>query len=88
MESAITVATDHVREENDATRGQEHDGHEHGHIELSDVIRILLTAAIAALVWFRVWEPFSHLSLLGLTGILLGGYPIFRERSRTYASAA
>lgn len=38
-----------------------------------------MTGAIAALVWFRVWEPFSRISLLGIAGVLFGGYPIFRE---------
>src|ERR1700752_5124752 len=51
----------------------------HGHIEPFDVIRVGVTAAIAGLVWFRVWEPVPRISLIGLAGILFGGYPIFRE---------
>jgi heavy metal translocating P-type ATPase len=41
--------------------------------------RVALVALGAALVWFRVWEPFPHLSLIGLTVTVVGGWPIFRE---------
>jgi len=69
-----------MREQPDAIHVKEHgQDHEHAHIESSDILRILFTAIIAALVWFRTWEPFPHLSLLGITGILIGGYPIFQE---------
>ena len=43
------------------------------------LIRITVSAVLATLVWFHVWEPLSHVSLLGLAGVLFGGYPIFRE---------
>ena len=49
-------------------REDEH-GHEHGHIEPFDLIRIGVTAVVAALVWFRVWEPFPHVSLIGIVGV-------------------
>ena len=52
---------------------------EHGQVEKFDLIRIAITAAVAALVWFRVWEPFRHISVLGIAGVLFGGYPIFQE---------
>ena len=54
-------------------------GHEHGHIEPFDLVRIAVTALAAALVWFRVWEPFPHLSPIGTAGVLFGGWPIFHE---------
>ncbi len=53
--------------------------HEHSHIEKFDLIRIAITAAVAAAVFFRVWEPFPHVSVLGIAGVLFGGWPIFRE---------
>ena len=62
--------------------------HEYGHIERVDLIRIAVTALIATVIWFRVWEPLPRISLLGVAGVLVGGYPIFREASRTSASAA
>ena len=52
---------------------------EHSGIERRELIRIGGTALVAAAVWFRVWEPFPRLSLLGLLGTLIGGWPIFHE---------
>jgi heavy metal translocating P-type ATPase len=52
---------------------------EHGHVEMFDLIRILGTAIGAGLVWFRVWEPFPHVSPIGVAGVIFGGWPIFRE---------
>ena len=50
----------------------------HG-IERADLIRIAFVALAAAAVWFRVWEPFPRLSIIGLLATLIGGYPIFKE---------
>lgn len=55
------------------------DEHEHGHLEPFELFRIAVTAITAALVWFRVWEPFPQVSLIGIAGVLFGGWPIFRE---------
>jgi heavy metal translocating P-type ATPase len=58
---------------------EDHEDHEYGHIEPFDLIRIAVTAVVAALVWFHVWEPFPHVSVLSIAGLLFGGYPIFQE---------
>lgn len=50
----------------------------HG-LETMDLIRIGVVALAAAAVWFRVWEPFSRFSLIGIIATLVGGYPIFKE---------
>jgi heavy metal translocating P-type ATPase len=54
------------------------DSHEHT-IERSDLIRIALVAIAAAAVWLRVWEPFPHLSVIGIVATIAGGWPIFSE---------
>src|ERR1019366_8307936 len=54
-------------------------GHEYGHVEPFDLIRIAVTAIVAGFVWFRAWEPFPHVSLIGIVGVLFGGWPIFHE---------
>jgi Cd2+/Zn2+-exporting ATPase/Cu+-exporting ATPase len=41
--------------------------------------RIIVVAIAAAAVWFQVWEPLPRLSLIGVLGVLLGGWPIFKE---------
>ncbi len=55
-----------------------HEALDHG-FELQEGIRILLVAVAAALVWFRVWEPFAHVSIIGAAGTLIGIYPILKE---------
>jgi len=78
--SSPRLATEQLHAHDEAAHAHEgHEGHEHGHIESSDLIRIAVTAVLATLVWFRVWEPFAHISLLGIAGVLYGGYPIFHE---------
>ena len=46
---------------------------------LFELVRIVVTAIMAGLVWLRVWEPFPHVSLIGIAGVLFGGWPIFHE---------
>jgi heavy metal translocating P-type ATPase len=52
--------------------------HEHG-FEWVEIIRIAFVAMAAAAVWFRLWEPFPHISVIGIAAALIGGYPIFKE---------
>jgi heavy metal translocating P-type ATPase len=57
---------------------QEHDEHEHA-FEWPEMVRIALVGLAAATVWFRVWEPVSSVSIVGVAGLLVGGWPIFKE---------
>lgn len=65
-------------EVHDHNSEQEHDEHGHGFTR-QDGLRILLVAVAAALVWFRVWEPFAKVSVIGIIGTLIGIYPILKE---------
>src|SRR5580693_3049683 len=56
----------------------EHDDHDHA-FEWLEMLRIAFVSLTAALVWFRVWEPVSTFSILGVAGLLIGGWPIFKE---------
>jgi heavy metal translocating P-type ATPase len=56
----------------------EHVESEHG-LEWAEIIRIVFVVLAAAAVWFRVWEPFPRISLIGVGAALIGGYPIFKE---------
>ncbi|MGA7766921.1 MAG: cation-translocating P-type ATPase [Candidatus Sulfotelmatobacter sp.] len=58
--------------------GDEHEQHAHG-VEWTELIRIVFVALAAASVWFRLWEPFPHISVIGIVATLIGGYPIFKE---------
>ena len=35
--------------------------------------------SMTAAVWFRVWEPFAAVSVIGVVGLFIGGWPIFKE---------
>jgi heavy metal translocating P-type ATPase len=60
--------------------GADHEEHEHEHgVEWSELIRIAFVGLAAAAVWFRLWEPFPHISVIGIAATLIGGYPIFKE---------
>ena len=47
--------------------------------EWLELVRIGFVALAAAAVWFRVWEPFSRISVIGILATVIGGYPIFKE---------
>jgi heavy metal translocating P-type ATPase len=51
---------------------------EHGP-EWVELMRIACVALAAAAVWFRIWEPFPRISVIGIAATLIGGYPIFKE---------
>src|SRR5690242_1118894 len=48
-------------------------------IEAGDQIRIAIVTIAAGLVWFHLFEPVPHVSLIGIAAVLAGGYPIFFE---------
>ncbi|MDQ2680886.1 MAG: cation-transporting P-type ATPase, partial [Candidatus Eremiobacteraeota bacterium] len=56
----------------------QHDDHAHP-IKRNDVLRVFFVALAAAAVWFRVWEPIPHISIIGIAAALIGGWPIFAE---------
>ena len=58
--------------------GSEHAEQEHA-FEWVELIRIAFVAFAAVAVWFRVWEPYPHISVVGIAATLIGGYPIFKE---------
>ena len=65
------------QERNGPDLGAEHE--EHGQVEWAELVRIAFVALAAAAVWFRLWEPFPHVSVIGIAATLIGGYPIFKE---------
>lgn len=63
----------------DHAHDHDHD-HDHEH-EFSwiEAARIAVVALAAAAVWFRLWEPVSSVSVIGVLGLAIGGWPIYRE---------
>jgi heavy metal translocating P-type ATPase len=70
-ELASAVEGDRDDHEHEAAR-------EHGW-EWPEILRICFVAVAAATVWWRVWEPFPAVSVIGVLGLLVGGWPIFKE---------
>ena len=48
--------------------------------------RIVAVAIAALAVRLHVWEPLPHISVIGIAGVLIGGWPIFKEAFEHVAS--
>src|SRR3984893_15443868 len=51
-----------------------------------EAARIIVVAIAAAAVWLHVWEPLPRVSLIGILGVLIGGWPIFKEAAENAAA--
>lgn len=69
-ERTIAPALDH-----DA---HDHHDHEHG-FEWAEAAQIAAVALAAICVWLRLWEPLPSVSIIGIVGLAIGGWPIFKE---------
>src|SRR5262249_35453903 len=52
--------------------------HEHA-LAGADAARIVFLAGAALALWFGFGAPIAGLSVVGIAGILIGGWPIFKE---------
>jgi P-type Cu+ transporter len=59
--------------------------HVHG-FDWPEALRIAAVALAAGAVWFRLWEPWREVSVIGLLGVVIGGWPIFREAAENIAA--
>jgi Cd2+/Zn2+-exporting ATPase/Cu+-exporting ATPase len=79
-EAGATVSPGKSQPHDNGRDDGEHDDHESDHaFDWIEASRITLVAAAAVAVWFRVWEPFPAVSMIGVAGLLIGGWPILRE---------
>src|SRR5260370_3013703 len=51
-----------------------------------EAARIIVVALAAVAVWLHLWEPLPAVSLIGLLGVLIGGWPIFKEAAENIAA--
>src|SRR5579863_1156399 len=51
-----------------------------------DAMRIALVALAAVAVWFRIGELGTQVSVVGIAGVLIGGWPIFKEAAENVAA--
>jgi heavy metal translocating P-type ATPase len=56
---------------------EDHDDHEHA-LAWPEMVRIAVVGLAAAAVWLH-WEPVPAIGIVGVTGLLIGGWPIFKE---------
>jgi Cd2+/Zn2+-exporting ATPase/Cu+-exporting ATPase len=52
--------------------------HDHS-FKWQEAARITFVVIAAAAVWFEIWEPVSTVSVIGVIGLLVGGWPILEE---------
>ncbi len=52
---------------------------DHPHLAASELLRIGLVAILATGAWFGWWPRLGRADLVALAGVLIGGYPIYRE---------
>lgn len=80
---AANASHKHDHEKGHGQDDHDHDDdHGHGHDHPFNWIegaRIAATALAAVAVWFGVWEPLPPLSVIGIVGLMIGGWPIFKE---------
>jgi heavy metal translocating P-type ATPase len=63
------------------------EGHERDHVfSRVEAARIIAVALAAAAVWFHLWEPLPRVSVIGVVGVLIGGWPIFKEAAENAAA--
>lgn len=70
-------ATASLRSE--GTRVDQRDVHDHAPFESWAIARIVVAALGAALVWFRVYEPVTQISVIGLLALGFSVWPVLRE---------
>ena len=74
------VASEHGQNDHDRHDHDHEDDHDHNHgFNWLEGSRIGFVALAAAAVWFKLWEPFAAVSLIGAAGLLIGGWPILKE---------
>jgi P-type Cu+ transporter len=78
--SALGGAAERTTELPRRKQASDHERSEDSHtLAWSEAARIVAVAAAAGAVWFRLWEPFDKISIIGLVGLGIGGWPIFSE---------
>ncbi|HVN43925.1 MAG TPA: cation-translocating P-type ATPase [Steroidobacteraceae bacterium] len=58
----------------------------HPVLEPRELLRLAVVALAAIAVWWRLWEPLPALSVLGVAGLVIGGWPILREALENLAA--
>src|SRR6266403_3957488 len=77
--SNLAERADHPGPDHQDDGGEQADGHA---LAWPDALRIAGVAMAAILVWFRLWLPLQIVHLIGVFGLLIGGWPIVKEAAK------
>ena len=75
-QSAANSRNPHEHDREHGDDRTEHHDHDEGWLEWA---RVAFVAAVLVLVWAQVIPPVHGIDILALAGVLIGGYPIFKE---------
>ena len=76
----VCTAAPGVSDRSKVTHHDHSDDHDHSHgFDWPEAARIGFVALAAVAVWFKFWEPISAVSVVGIAGLLVGGWPILKE---------
>ena len=75
-QSAANSRNPHEHDREHGDDRTEHHGHDEGWLEWA---RVAFVAAVLVLAWAQVIPPMHGIDILALAGVLIGGYPIFKE---------
>jgi heavy metal translocating P-type ATPase len=82
----MTVPAAHGHGAGEDGHQHDHEGHDHHDhedrdhaFEWPEMFRIALVAVAATCVGWHVWEPFAAISVIGVIGLAVGGWPIYKE---------
>src|SRR5437660_143955 len=77
--SNLAERADHPGPDHEHDGGEQADGHA---LPWPDALRIAGVALAAILVWFRLWLPPQIVPVIGVFGLLIGGWPIVTEAAK------
>jgi Cd2+/Zn2+-exporting ATPase/Cu+-exporting ATPase len=76
--TTVPAAHEHPHGHDHSHDHDDHHGHDHA-FDVIEALRIGAVALAAIAVWFHWWEPWPQISMIGVAGLLIGGWPIYKE---------
>jgi len=85
LSASVSPGAARARTESAVSRVTAEDESEHS-FGWSEAIRIASIAFAAVAVRSHLWEPFERISLAGVLGVVIGGWPIFKEAAKNLSA--
>ena len=85
--AALSNLTEQAQERPCCDRNNSDDGRSREpSFEWQEAARISFVALASVAVWFRFWEPIRSVSVIGVAGVIVGGWPIIKEAIKNIAA--